>query len=94
MPHTCHALGCDTPVASRFLMCGYHWFFVPQACQRAVYAAYVPGQGRTTTPTDAYWRAAARAIIAVAEHEGVTIPPLYRTMAASHDGEGASPYPA
>ena len=82
MAHTCHALGCDTPVHPKFLMCGYHWFFVPQACKQAVYVTYVPGQERTKTPTDVYLRAAASAIIAVAEHEGKMIPPIYRTMAA------------
>ena len=87
MAHTCHAIGCDTPVAPRLLMCRTHWATVPRACQQAVYVAYVPGQERTKTPTDVYLRAAARAIIAVAEYEGKTIPPIYRMMAGAKEEE-------
>mgnify|MGYP001579131525 FL=1 len=85
MTHLCHALGCETPVNPCFLMCGYHWFKVSVRCKQAVYATYVPGQELTKMTTAAYRQAAAAAIIAVAEQEGVTIPAIYRIMAAGEE---------
>ena len=81
MPHTCHAIKCSIPVPPRLLMCDAHWFAVPLHLRRAVWHAYVPGQERTKTPTDAYLQAAAQAIIAVAEQEGHAVAPMWRRLA-------------
>lgn len=69
--HLCHARGCDTAVPPKLLMCGRHWRLVPKALQRAVYAAYVPGQERSKDPTPEYLDAAMAAVEAVAEAEAV-----------------------
>ena len=83
--HKCHAIGCFISISPCFLFCDYHWSKVPVRCKQAVYATYVPGQELTKMTTAAYRQAAAAAIIAVAEQEGVTIPAIYRTMAAGEE---------
>jgi hypothetical protein len=72
------------------LFCRHHWAMVPRAEQRAVWAAYVPGQERTKETTAIYRCAAAGAIIAVAEQEGRTVPAVYRRMATPKKKEGES----
>jgi hypothetical protein len=63
--HVCHAVGCVVEVPPRLLMCARHWRMVPAPLQRAVWAAYVPGQEIRKDPTSAYLRVAADAIAAV-----------------------------
>ena len=82
MPHTCHAIGCEIPVPPRLLCCKQHWYAVPPALRKAVWAAYQSGQEQTKRPSRAYLRAAAQAIIAVAEREGQPIPPVWHRLAA------------
>lgn len=62
MTHVCHAVGCVVEVPPRLLMCPRHWRMVPPHLQRAVWAAYVPGQEIRKDPTSAYLRVAADAI--------------------------------
>ena len=52
--HTCHAHGCDTPVAPRLFMCGRHWRMVPKKMQNELWAVYVPGQETRKDPTSEY----------------------------------------
>lgn len=66
MTHTCHADGCTRSVPARRLMCTIHWRVVPVDLQKAVWAAYVPGQEISKTPSLAYLEAAKAAIRAVA----------------------------
>jgi hypothetical protein len=44
LPHRCHARGCSVEVKPELLMCLAHWRRVPSKIQRAVWAAYRPGQ--------------------------------------------------
>jgi len=59
-PHTCHARGCERAVPPELLMCG----------QRAVWAAYRPGQCEDKRPSEAWHLAADAAIGYVARAEG------------------------
>ena len=68
--HTCHALACERQIPPRLHMCPQHWRMVPKAQQRALWAAYVPGQERRMDPTADYLYAAAACVRAVAEAEG------------------------
>jgi hypothetical protein len=70
MAHTCHAFGCETPVAPKLLMCRRHWFMVPKAAQKAVWDTYRPGQERTKDPSPEYLLAAFRAKLEVAVTDG------------------------
>lgn len=70
MAHHCHALNCKASVPPRLHMCAPHWRLVPRDLQRALYAAYRPGQERTMTPSAQYLRAAAACVRSVAEAEG------------------------
>ena len=65
MTHHCHAVGCQTPVPPRLLMCGRHWAQVPKDLQRAVWDAYRPGQEDDKRPSHAWHLAATDAIAAV-----------------------------
>ena len=69
-PHTCHARGCDRAVPPELLMCGRHWRMVPRILQRAVWAAYRPGQCDDKRPSEAWHLAADAAIGSVARAEG------------------------
>ena len=71
--HTCHARGCATPVPPERLMCLLHWRRVPRALQRAVWAAYRPGQCDDMSPSRAWHRAADAAIGFVARAEGRSV---------------------
>lgn len=69
MIHHCHAMGCKAPCPPRMLMCREHWSRVPADLQREVYRT-VGLRGRAVDATWApWWRAAHRAIAAVARYE-------------------------
>jgi len=70
LPHTCHARDCGEPVPPELLMCRKHWRMVPRNIQRAVWAAYRPGQCDDKQVSDAWMRAADAAIGFVARAEG------------------------
>ena len=55
---------------------------MPFPLRQAVWAAYPPGQDRTTRVSWAYLQAAAMAVIAVAEQEGRAIPAIWWQLAA------------
>jgi hypothetical protein len=67
LPHTCHARGCATPVKPEMLMCFAHWRRVPKKIQRAVWAAYRPGQCDDKDVSDKWTLAADAAIGFVAK---------------------------
>ena len=73
--HVCHATGCTTHCKPEWLMCYRHWKMVPLHLQRAVWAAYRPGQCDDMRPSPEWFEAADAAIKAVFEKEvaaGVT----------------------
>lgn len=59
-------------------MCKVHWRMVPRALRDAIWATYRPGQERDKTPSDAYLDTARAAQVAVADAEGVPVPPGIR----------------
>jgi hypothetical protein len=52
--HTCHAHGCDRPVAPRMFACRSHWFALPQKIRDAVWREYRTGQERDKRPSFRY----------------------------------------
>ncbi len=58
-PHRCHAIGCDRPVAPRFLMCPPHWRKVPHDLKQQVWLHYRAGQEVQKDPTPEYMAATA-----------------------------------
>lgn len=67
--HVCHALRCAEEVPPRLLMCRRHWRKVPRRLQRALQAAYVPGQEARKDPSDEYLRIAGECVRVVADRE-------------------------
>lgn len=68
--HTCHARGCNTYCAPKYLMCRKHWRMVPAKIQRKVWKHYRPFQEIDKQPSEKWLKWANRAIEAVAEKEG------------------------
>ncbi len=56
--HTCHWLGCNKQCPPAMWGCKYHWFKLPLALRNKIWAAYVPGQEVTMTPSEKYLLAA------------------------------------
>ena len=54
MPHTCHWPHCDIDVPENMWGCRPHWFALPKELRSKVWAAYVPGQEITKTPSKMY----------------------------------------
>jgi hypothetical protein len=84
-PHRCHARGCATSCPPEHLMCARHWRMVSAELQRAVWAAYRPGQCSDKCPSAAWHAAADAAIAHVAELEhragpGKTAPSTQRAL--------------
>jgi hypothetical protein len=52
--HRCHWPGCGKQVPPAMWGCRAHWFMLPKALRDKVWAAYVPGQEATMTPSDTY----------------------------------------
>ena len=52
--HHCHWPGCTKQVLPPMWGCKAHWFTLPPVLRAKVWAAYVPGQEVTLTPSDAY----------------------------------------
>lgn len=69
--HHCHARGCGVACKPEMLMCRRHWFMVPPALRRAVWATYRPGQCDDMQPSTEWHAAADAAIAAVAKQEGL-----------------------
>lgn len=67
--HTCHALGCSTPVSPTLLMCRRHWAMVPTTLRLAVVKNYRRGQCEDRRVSAAWLRAARAAINYVASQE-------------------------
>lgn len=68
MKHRCVANGCKKMLPGRYLMCATHWARVPLDLQRAVYAAYVPGQ--TIATASGAWKQAVEQAIAAVDAAG------------------------
>ena len=69
--HRCHAEGCSTPVAPRFLMCRPHWAMVHPSIKRGIQRTYRAGQEVDKRPSAAYMVQHHRAVMWVALQEGL-----------------------
>lgn len=67
--HRCHARGCTVKTKPEMLMCRRHWFMVPPAIRRRVWATYRAGQCDDKRPSESWHEAADAAIRAVFEKE-------------------------
>jgi hypothetical protein len=83
----CRANGCSRPIDPQKLMCGKHWYMVPQEIRVEVYRHYRPGQG-VEDASPAWWLAAAQAVEAVAAAEGRPIDNVFRRLLNSMRGTG------
>ena len=54
MGHKCHWPGCNKEVPPAMWGCKPHWFALPKQLRDKVWAAYVPGQEITKTPSAKY----------------------------------------
>lgn len=52
--HTCHWPGCQKHCPPARWGCPGHWFTLPKELRDRIWAAYVPGQEITKTPSEAY----------------------------------------
>jgi hypothetical protein len=52
--HTCHWPGCATRVPAAMWGCRPHWYRLPLGLRNQVWAAFVPGQEVTKTPSRRY----------------------------------------
>lgn len=68
-PHTCHAEGFQRHIKPSLFMCREHWRMVPPSEQSAIWRAFRPGQEIDKRPSEAYLRAAERAVASVKEFE-------------------------
>ena len=78
--HRCHAIGCETRVPPRLLMCAPHWRMVPRELQRQVWATYRDGLEIDKAPSPKYLDAQQAAIAAVRELEIGQRPPWAQDM--------------
>jgi len=60
--HTCHANGCSTRVPPKMFMCAKHWRQLPQHLKDAIWETYRDGQEERMDPSDAYLKAALKAV--------------------------------
>ena len=58
--HTCHWPGCGKQVPPAMWGCKTHWFRLPKHLRDEIWAAYVPGQEETMTPSGKYLEVAKR----------------------------------
>ena len=52
--HTCHWPGCQRHVPPKLWGCAPHWFTLPKDLRDRIWAAYIPGQEVTKTPSNEY----------------------------------------
>lgn len=64
--HRCHAIGCETEVEPKLLMCRPHWKMVPKFLQKEIWRWYRPGQEIDKKPSREYMAVQKLAIDAVA----------------------------
>lgn len=69
--HTCHAIACNAVCPPAYLMCRAHWYMVPEKLRADVLTTVRKRDGSSIDETWApWWKAAHRAIAAVALREG------------------------
>lgn len=69
MSHTCHWPGCEKEVPPAKWGCASHWFTLPRDLRNRVWAAYVPGQEITKTPSPEYLAVAREVRAWALDHE-------------------------
>lgn len=67
--HLCHHPRCEAPVPEARFACPHHWYKLPKRLRDGIWAAYVPGQEITKTPTRTYMAVAMKCIEWWNEHE-------------------------
>lgn len=67
-PHDCHWPECETEVPPAMWGCKTHWYKLPISIRNKIWAAYVPGQEVTMTPSREYIAAAREAQQWIREH--------------------------
>lgn len=78
---SCKAAGCSKVVPEKIAFCAPHWAMIPKTTQQAITTAYIHGQGATRKPSEAWKKAVAQAVCAIAKIEGVTVGPVWRQLA-------------
>ncbi len=69
--HHCHWPGCEMQVPPAMWGCRRHWFTLPKGLRDRVWAAYVPGQEVTMTPSEEYLAVASEVQAWIREHADV-----------------------
>lgn len=67
--HGCHWPGCTAQVPPAMWGCRRHWYTLPDALRKRIWATYRPGQERDMRPSEAYLEAARAVQAWIAEHE-------------------------
>lgn len=70
--HHCHATGCTTTVPPEMWGCKKHWFMLPSAIRKRIWASYRSGQCDDMNPSREYCLAARDAVVFVAFQEHKT----------------------
>lgn len=73
-PHTCHWPGCTQQVPPAMWGCKFHWFKLPYALRRKIWAAYRPGQEERLDPSPMYLHVAKQVQEWIAQHDHPTLP--------------------
>ena len=58
MKHQCHWPGCKKEVPPKLWGCSEHWFKLPRAIRRKIWATYKPGQEIRKDPSKNYLKVA------------------------------------
>lgn len=66
--HECHWPGCKIQVPPALWGCRAHWFMLPRNLREKIWAAYVPGQEVSMTPSKEYLEAATEVEKWILEH--------------------------
>lgn len=70
MPHTCHAIDCNTKVPPEMFMCRKHWFMLPKINRNLIWSTYRIGQCDDWNPSKAYCDIAKKCVEFIARREG------------------------
>ena len=71
--HTCHWPGCEREVPPKMWGCRRHWYMLPKRLRDKIWAAYVPGQEITKTPSAEYVKVAREAQRWINDHYPVLL---------------------
>lgn len=72
MSHHCHATNGNVSVPPEMFMCKRHWFMLPKLMRDEIWRTYRAGQCDDWNISNQYADAARKAVIYIANKEGVT----------------------